>query len=357
MSGTRSQLPRWLVAGAWTVLAAANVVAPRCACEWQTVPFQLAWAAVTLLYVTRARGLAVLVAMSLVTAGELAWTAMNEQPGPEQLSELPLMVGLFVAVVWIGARRQARADALRQRDEHEREFLRDASHQLRTPITIARGHAELLREAAPTNEMADDADVLVHELDRLGRLSERLLLLAAAEAPGFLWLEPVELEQLVVETARRWSAAADRRWSFDIGVEGILVADRERLATALDALLENAVKFTDRGDTIRITGGGAGAGAVLAVEDTGAGIAAADLARVFERFARGARGRRPGTGLGLAIVRAIVEAHGGSVAVTSAPGQGTQFRLELPRFTAFERAAVDDGPMTNLRAASETAAA
>jgi signal transduction histidine kinase len=205
--------------------------------------------------------------------------------------------------------------------------------------------------------MADDADVLVHELDRLGRLSERLLLLAAAEAPGFLWLEPVELEQLVVETARRWSAAADRRWSFDIGVEGILVADRERLATALDALLENAVKFTDRGDTIRITGGGAGAGAVLAVEDTGAGIAASDLARVFQRFARGARGRRPGTGLGLAIVRAIVEAHGGSVAVASAPGEGTQFRLELPRFTAFERAAVDDGPMTNLRAASETAAA
>jgi signal transduction histidine kinase len=267
------------------------------------------------------------------------------------------MVGLFVAVVWIGARRQARADALRQRVEHEREFLRDASHQLRTPITIARGHAELLREAAPTSEMADDADVLVHELDRLGRLSERLLLLAAAEAPGFLWLEPVELEQLVVETARRWSAAADRRWSFDIGVEGILVADRERLATALDALLENAVKFTDRGDTIRITGGGAGAGAVLAVEDTGAGIAASDLARVFQRFARGARGRRPGTGLGLAIVRAIVEAHGGSVAVASAPGEGTQFRLELPRFTAFERAAVDDGPMTNLRAASETAAA
>lgn len=339
------------------VLAAANVIAPHCACEWETVPFQLAWAAVTLFYVSQARGLAALMTMSLVTAGELAWTAMNEQPGPEQLSELPLMVGLFVAVVWIGARRQARADALRERVEREREFLRDASHQLRTPITIARGHAELLRAAAPTDGLADDADVLVQELDRLGRFSERLLLLAAAETPGFLWLEPVELEQLVVETARRWSAAADRRWAVDVGVEGVVVADRERLATALDALVENAVKFTHRGDTIRITGGGERQHALLGVEDTGVGIAHPDLARVFERFARGAGGRKPGTGLGLSIVRAIVEAHGGSVAVASALGQWTRFRLELPRFSAFDPAAVDDGPMTNARAASEATAA
>jgi len=357
MLGTRFRLPSLLVAGAWVVLAVANVVAPHCACEWETVPFQLAWAAVTLLYVARARGLASLVATSLLTAGALAWTAMNEEPGAEQLSELPLMVGLFVAVVWIGARRQARADALRQGAEHEREFLRDASHQLRTPITIARGHAELLRAAAPTTEMADDADVLVQELDRLGGLSDRLLLLAAAETPGFLWLEPLELEQLVVETARRWSAAADRRWAVDIGVEGVLVADRERLSTALDALIENAVKFTDRGDTIRITGGGDGARAVIGIEDTGAGITDPDLTRVFERFARGAGGRKPGTGLGLAIVRVIVEAHGGSVAVASTPGHGTRFQLELPRFTSFDGSAVDDGPMTNGRRASEPAAA
>jgi signal transduction histidine kinase len=354
---TRFRLPNLLVVGVWAVLAGANVAAPRFACEWETVPFQLAWAAVTLLYVTRARGPTSLVATSLVTAGALAWTAMNEQPGPEQLSELPLMVGLFVAVVWIGARRQARADALRQGAEHEREFLRDASHQLRTPITIARGHAELLRAAAPTVEMADDADVLVQELDRLSRLSDRLLLLAAAETTGFLWLEPVELEQLIVETVRRWSAAADRRWAVEIGVEGILVADRERLSTALDALIENAVKFTDRGDTIRITGGGEGTHAVIGIEDTGAGIPDPDLTRVFERFARGARGRKPGTGLGLAIVRAIAEAHRGSVTVASTAGDGTRFQLELPRFSAFEGAMVDDGPMTNLRPASESAAA
>lgn len=326
-------------------------------CEWQTVPVQLSWAAITFLYLARSRGFASLVAMSLLTGGELAWTAMNEEPGAQQLSELPLMVGLFVAVVWIGARREARADAMRERTEHEREFLRDASHQLRTPITIARGHAELLRGAAPTDEMAEDADVLLQELDRLARLSDRLLLLAAADTPGFLWLEAVELEQLVVETARRWSASADRRWAVDVGVEGVLIADRERVLTALDALIENALKFTDPGDTIRISGGGEGSRAAVVVEDTGQGIAEQDLARIFERFVRGSAGRRPGTGLGLAIVRAIVDAHGGSVGVSSTVGFGTQVRLELPRFAPFECEPTDDGPMTIGPPSSETIAA
>ena len=332
--GTRSPLRSCRLEGAWALLAVANLLAPRYAREWETVPFQLAWAGVTLLYLVRSRGAAFLVAMSLVTAGELAWTAMNEQPGKEQLSELPLMVALFVAVVWIAARRQARTEALRESAEHEREFLRDASHQLRTPITIARGHAELIRAAAPTAAVAEDAEVLLAELDRLARLSDRLLLLAAAEAPGFLWPEPFDLERLVVETARRWGAAADRRWIVDVGVEGVVVADRERVAAALDALIENALKFTDPGDSIRIAGGGEGSRAVLEVEDTGEGVPERDLARIFERFVRADAARRPGTGLGLAIVRAIVDAHGGSVAVSSEVGSGTRFRLELPRFAA-----------------------
>jgi two-component system, OmpR family, sensor kinase len=354
---TRSPLPRFWLEGAWAVLAVANVLVPPYVAEWESVPFQLSWAAVTLLYLVRSRGAAFLVTMSLVTAGELAWTAMNEGPGKEQLSELPLMVALFAAVVWIAARRQARAEALRETTEHEREFLRDASHQLRTPITIARGHAELIRAAAVTDEIAEDSDVVLQELDRLSRLSDRLLLLAAAETPGFLWLEPIELERLVVETARRWGAAADRRWIVDVGVEGVVVADRERIAAALDALIENALKFTGPGDSIRIGGRGEGSRAVLEVEDTGDGIAEPELARIFERFVRAEGARRAGTGLGLAIVRAIVDAHGGSVAVTSTAGSATRFRLELPRFTPAESELQDDSSMTIPAAASETALA
>jgi signal transduction histidine kinase len=267
------------------------------------------------------------------------------------------MVALFVAVVWIAARRQARAEALKESAEHEREFLRDASHQLRTPITVARGHAELIRRAAATAEIAGDADVLLRELERLSRLSERLLLLAAAETPGFLWPEPIELERLVVETARRWGPTADRRWVVDARDEGVVVADRERLGTALDALIENAVKFTAPGETIRISGGGAGRTAVLEVADSGAGIPPEHLARIFDRFARAGGGRKPGTGLGLAIVSAIVDAHGGSVTVASTVGRGTRFRVELPRFDPAGGRAADDNPMTIGRAVSETAAA
>ena len=95
---------------------------------------------------------------------------------------------------------------------------------------------------------------------------------------------------------------------------------------------------------------------MVIVEDTGNGIEEQDLPRIFERFVRGGAGRRSGTGLGLSIVRAIVDAHGGFVGVSSKVGSGTLFRLELPRFTSFERAHVDDGPMTIGPASSEAAA-
>jgi signal transduction histidine kinase len=352
----RSPLRRFGLEAAWAFLAVANVLVPRSGSEWKSVPFQLAWAAVTLLYLAQSRRAAFLVAMSLVTAGELAWTAMHEEPGLEQLSELPLMVILFAAVVWFAARQQARTDALRAAAEHEREFLRDASHQLRTPITIARGHVELIRDAALAEETAADADVVLEALDRLSRLSDRLLLLAAAETPSFLSFEPLELERVVGETARRWRAAADRHWVVETTSRGVVVADRERLATALDALIENAVKFTSPDDTITIAAGATGSRAVLEIHDTGAGIAEWDLGRIFGRFVRGTVARTAGTGLGLAIVQAIVAAHGGAVAVSSTARSGTRFRVELPRFTANAPELRHDSPMTVRPVASEAAA-
>jgi signal transduction histidine kinase len=247
-----------------------------------------------------------------------------------ELTEVPLMAGMFLAMVWHARRRQAAVEELRRTGEREREFIRDASHQLRTPITIARIHAELIRDADADSAVHGDAAVVLDELTTLGTIAERLLLLAAAEHADFLVRRPIDSEALVVSVARRWAANGSRRWLVDVDVEGTLVGDRDRLVTALDALLENAVKFTREGDQIKIRGFRDGGDAVIEIADTGVGIAHDHLDRIFERFAvvEGEPGH--GTGLGLSIVKTIVEAHRGSISVASSPGRGATFRVRLP---------------------------
>ena len=215
----------------------------------------------------------------------------------------------------------------------QRRFLQDASHQLKTPITIALGHAELLaRELAGRGERRD-VDVVVGELTRLKSLSERLLAIAASQDPEFLSPEPVPLDSFLTEVLWRWQPTARRGWK--IGqLDAVTVhADRERLGLALDALLENAVQHTRPGDAIRLSvlhDEHAGS-ARLVVEDTGGGIMPADVDDVFERFRTGsAGGGSRGTGLGLALVRAVALGHGGDVRVRSALGAGSRFELTLP---------------------------
>jgi signal transduction histidine kinase len=206
---------------------------------------------------------------------------------------------------------------------------------LRTPITVARGHAELIRGAGVNGQIGRDADVILDELGRLSRLSERLLILTAAGNPGFLSRSDVEVEPLVVGLMCRWSPTARRAWRVQVGAEGTIRADRERLETALDALLENAVHATDDGGMIRVECRADGDRLVLEVADDGRGIRAGDLARIFERFSRIEPDRtrgNGGTGLGLSIARAIVEAHGGSIAVDSDEGRGATFRICLSGF-------------------------
>jgi two-component system OmpR family sensor kinase len=219
--------------------------------------------------------------------------------------------------------------------ERQREFVRDASHELRTPITVARGHAELISAENRETQTGEDIAVVLDELDRLERLSERLLVLAAAEHPSFLAVAMVQIEPLVLGTARRWEPTADREWRVDVASDGWIRADAERLAIALDALIENAVKATDEGERIRIAASHTDGSLVIEVADTGVGIDREQLARVFDRFSRidAARARgRGGTGLGLAIVKAIAEAHGGSVSADGEPDRGATFRMHLPGF-------------------------
>ncbi|MBO0686594.1 MAG: ATP-binding protein, partial [Candidatus Dormibacteraeota bacterium] len=165
-------------------------------------------------------------------------------------------------------------------------------------------------------------------LMRLRRLVDRVLLLATAGDPDFLRPIQVDVEALLVETLRRWGAL-QRRWRLGAIEEAWVRADPDRLAVAIDALVENAVKFSSRGDAIELSARRTGSEVSISVTDSGRGIPAQDLERVFERFARSGQGRR-GLGLGLAIVRTIVEAHGGAVDVRSKLGEGTTVELRLP---------------------------
>src|SRR5215469_3418544 len=208
----------------------------------------------------------------------------------------------------------------------QRQFLQDAAHQLRTPITIALGHAELLARNLTSQQQGQDIQVVIGELNRLLRISERLLAIAATADPGSLRAEQVALDQLTMELLRRWRPTASRRWRVGRLDRVTVRADRERLGLALDALLENAVRHTDRADVIQLSviRGNSGTPARVVVADSGSGIAADQLDLIFDRFRTG-DSQSPGTGLGLPLVRAVAHAHGGDVTVRSSPGQGSEF--------------------------------
>jgi signal transduction histidine kinase len=348
MSGIGSTLRKYWPEVVWALFALANVIVLFKLTRWETIPFHFIWVSLTIVYGLRIWSVrstvAVLSVVVVVTGLALLHAVSNGDHGPDELAEVPLMAAMFVAMVWHATRRQAATEEVRRLAETEhrmlerhREFIRDASHELRTPITVARGHAELIREVSEGAQAAEDAEVVLDELGRLARISERLLVLASAEHPDFLHRGPVDVEELVEESGRRWSVTVPRRWEIWVEASGTVDADRERIRFALDALVENAVKFTSEGDSVAIVGRADDGHVILEVSDGGMGIPVDQQDRIFERFARGDDGRSRGsggTGLGLAIVKAIAEAHGGSASVRSTPGKGSTFWMRIPGFVA-----------------------
>jgi signal transduction histidine kinase len=219
--------------------------------------------------------------------------------------------------------------------ETQQRFVNDAGHELRTPITIVRGHLELLEED-PEDRQATLA-LVMDELDRMARIVNDLLVLAKWEQPDFLTPAPFEVGALIDDVLAKASALGPRNWQLDAFADATIVADRQRVTQALMQLAQNAVQHTAEGDEIGL-GAFVGDGqARFWVRDTGPGIPFEEQAHVFDRFYRaGGERRSDGAGLGLSIVQAIALAHGGRIDLASVPGSGATFTVILPAAPAVQ---------------------
>ena len=289
--------------------------------------------------------LAIISTVALVFAGIASWLVAGRVLAPirtlrqtaETISESDLDQRIAVSgrddVAALASTFNAMLDRLQDAFSGQQQFLDDASHELRTPITVIRGHLELMgddpEERSRTLSLVDD------ELRRMGRLVDELMLLARAERPDFLRITEVDTSDLVMDVLMKASALGDRRWAVEHLPERIVLADDQRLTQALMQLAANAVRHTVSGDRISIGGTVVDGRLLLSVADEGTGIAEEDRVGIFERFARagyrGDGGRRgEGAGLGLAIVASIAHAHDGRVVVKSELGKGSTFTLDLP---------------------------
>jgi signal transduction histidine kinase len=230
-------------------------------------------------------------------------------------------------------------ERLREVDRMKDEFVSLVSHELRTPLTSIRGYLELLTDDAAelTAEQKRFLKVVDRNSQRLLELVGDLLFLAQLDGGKFaIEREAVDLARVVhesVEGCRPIAQARRIELVEESGPAPTLVGDRARLAQVLDNLVSNAVKFTPDGGRVAVTLSSSDDRARIEVVDTGVGIAAAEQSKLFERFFRSSTATAsaiPGTGLGLAITKAIVERHGGTIAIESAENEGTTVLVELP---------------------------
>lgn len=322
-----------------------------------------------------AKALAVIGAITLAMAAGTCWLVAGRVLAPirqvrttaEQIGESDLRQRIEVVgtddVAQLARTFNTMLDRLENAFLGQREFVDNAGHELRTPITVIRGHLELMSD--DPRDRAQTRALVLDELARMNRMVDDLLVLAKSGRPDFLSVERVNLTELVIEVVAKSRPLADRSWRVDEAADATIVADGQRLTQALMQLVSNAIRHTRAADRIGVGSrlitddltvefpvagmhqlgrrGGAnvaeaaggrpvgGDRVVLWVADSGVGVAEEDRERIFERFARGNDQRRTeGAGLGLAIVRSIARAHGGDVRLVEQHGPGARFELELP---------------------------
>ena len=228
--------------------------------------------------------------------------------------------------------------SMRRLETVRRDFVANVSHELKTPLTAIRGFAETLGAEVLEPHQAQFADTIRSNAERMQRLVDDLLDLSRIESGGWAPAPTtVDLRSAAAEASAPYKTDAERRGvSIEIAVDSsatTLRADPVALRQALSNLIENAVRYTPAGGKVTVFSRNGSREVIVGVRDTGSGIAAEHLPRIFERFYRvdPARSRAAGgTGLGLAIVKHLVEAHGGSVKAESQPGRGTTVSMSFP---------------------------
>jgi two-component system OmpR family sensor kinase len=272
-----------------------------------------------------------------IASGQLDRRVPERDPRTE-VGRLSLALnGMLAQIQRAVASAESSAAEARTSEERMRRFITDASHELRTPLTTIRGFAELYRQGA-----ARDIEMLMSRIEsesrRMGLLVEDLLLLARLDAQRPLERHRVDLLALATDSVHdARSIAPKRKISMEVfdgpGTPEVL-GDEARLRQVLGNLVANALQHTPETAGITVRVGTDDDHAVLEVCDEGPGMSQEDAHRVFERFYRADSSRARasgGTGLGLSIVDSLVYAHGGRVSVTTAPGQGCRFKVDLPR--------------------------
>jgi signal transduction histidine kinase len=303
----------------------------------ETIPFHLLWIGLCLVYgftVWQPTEMVVMVAISaVVTGGIMVYHAFQGHIEWAETAEVPLSVVLAsVIAVYLRKRHLALTELARIAQEEHRRIaarqilVRQISHELRTPITIARGYTELIRNHAADQVVAEDTGIVLEELDKLAQITERLVTLIQVD--GQLNREPVTLSTELTRIVRRWTPTADRNWKVQ-AAQGSVLANRERLEVALDCLLDNAIRYTKPGDSISVTGTIDSGSWGIEVADSGSGMTSAHADALTQARAV-PREELSGTGLGLATVRSIAGSWGGNLLVRSVPGGGTQILLRFP---------------------------
>ena len=236
----------------------------------------------------------------------------------------------------------ARLDAVAAAEKEQQQFIADVSHELRTPLTVMRGSLEVvLEEDRPAEEYREAIGNALLEVRHLTRLSQNLLFLARGQAGRVtLSFANVDLVKFLTEVTRDLLPAVTDKGlelSVDLPAETARAfIDSDRMQQVMHNLLENAIRYTEPGGTIRVSLASSPAEVRIDVADTGIGIPESNLPFVFERFFRSDRARRAhpgGSGLGLSIVKWIIDQHKGRVEVTSKVGEGSVFSVVLPWVT------------------------